>query len=103
MLQGQGAQVSVQPDKDQALTMITQKPFDLILMDTRLGKVNALSFTQILRAKMPVDIPIIGMSSVDLQGRGIYSGLDEVLIRPVEYSHLIKAIRKLGGRMKKLV
>ncbi|MGB0177491.1 MAG: response regulator, partial [Owenweeksia sp.] len=86
--------------KEQALEKLQNQKYDLILLDTRLGNTNALRFTQLLREELQLDIPIIGMSSVNLQGRGIYNGLDEVLIRPVEYTQLVDTIGNLKRRMK---
>ncbi|HBF21908.1 MAG: hypothetical protein CMI36_06565 [Owenweeksia sp.] len=92
MLKDQGALLTVEPDKDEALNKLRNEKFDLILLDTRLNNTNALRFTQQLRTELSLDTPIIGMSSVNLQGRGIYNGLDEVLMRPVEYGQLMDTI-----------
>ena len=100
MLKDQGALITLEPDKEKALEKLKTRQYDLVLLDTRLGNTNALGFTQLLREELQLNIPIIGMSSVNLQGRGIYNGLDEVLIRPVEYSHLVETLNNLKGRMK---
>ncbi|MEQ9262996.1 MAG: response regulator [Owenweeksia sp.] len=100
MLKDQGALITLEPDKAKALEKLKTRQYDLVLLDTRLGNTNALGFTQLLREELQLNIPIIGMSSVNLQGRGIYNGLDEVLIRPVEYSHLVETLNNLKGRMK---
>jgi len=92
MLKDQGALLTVEPDKEEALNKLRNEKFDLILLDTRLNNTNALRFTQQLRTELSLDTPIIGMSSVNLQGRGIYNGLDEVLMRPVEYGQLMDTI-----------
>jgi len=95
MIEDQGAEMTLETDKDMALEKLKSSSFDLILLDTRINKINALELTKKLRSDMKLDIPIIGLSSTDLKGRGIHSGLDEVLIRPVEYQNFINALSRL--------
>lgn len=95
MIEGQDGEYILEPDKDKALKKLQSEKFDLILLDTNMEDVNALRFTQQLRNQNQITTPIIGMSSVDLSGRGIYSGLNEVMMRPVEYKNFLQAVQRL--------
>lgn len=93
MITDQGASIALEIEKERIFECMKKQKPDLILLDTSLEHVNALEFTRQLRQQMQVNVPIIGMSSVNLQGRGLYHGLDEVLLRPVEYKNLRKALK----------
>ncbi len=95
MIEDQGAEMTLETDKDIAFEKLKSHSFDLLLLDTRIGRANALELAKKLRSDVKLDIPIIGLSSTDLKGRGIHSGLDEVLIRPVEYQNFVKALSRL--------
>ena len=95
MIENQGATTVLEPNKDEALRRLKSETFDLVLLDTRLDNVNALHFTKELRATHALNMPIIGLSNINLQGRGIFHGLDDVLLRPIEYSHFLEAIDKI--------
>ncbi len=95
MIEGQGAESVLEPNKDKALEILQNEEFDLILLDTTLEDVNVLKFTQQLRNKILLTTPIIGMTNINLNGRGLHSGFNHVLKRPVEYKTFVSAVQKL--------
>lgn len=96
MIEDQGAEFILEPDKEKAFEKMMSDEFDLIFLDTRIEDSNVLRFTRKLSLEKNISAPIIGMSSVDLRGRGIYNGLSQVLMKPIEYSKLKSAVQKLG-------
>lgn len=92
MISDQGAKMTLETDPERACDILNSLKPDLIMLDTSLENVNALELTRRLRQQMNITVPIIGMSSVNLQGRGIYHGLDEVLLKPVEYKRFVRAL-----------
>ena len=95
MIEDQGAEFTLEPDEKKARKKIQSENYDLILLDTRLENSNALQLAKDLRSEDGISTPIIGMSSIDLSGRGVYNGLNEVLLRPIEYQNFVKALERL--------
>lgn len=96
MIEDQGAEFILEPDKEKAYEKMLSDEFDLIFLDTRIEDTNALNFTKELSVQKNISAPIIGMSSVSLSGRGIYHGLSEVLMKPIEYGKLKSIVQKLA-------
>lgn len=69
--------------------------YDLIFMNSRLGADNAMTILKRLRAEGILNAPVIGISSTELAGRGIYSGFSHVLGRPLEKKNIIKALSEI--------
>lgn len=90
MIEDQGAEFILEPNLERALEKMLKDEFDLVFLDTQIEGQNALRLTKELNLK----IPIIGMSSVDLSGRGLYNGLSHVIRKPVDYRKLKFALRK---------
>jgi len=85
MINDLGGKQILHTTANEVLENLHQAKPDLILLDMAIEGANALEFTKRLRSEMEVQVPIIGMSSQDLRGRGIYHGLDAVIRKPVEY------------------
>lgn len=96
MIEDQGGEFILEPNMEKAFEKMLDDQFDVIFLDTRIEGTNALQFTKELSAYKNLKAPIIGMSSVDLSGRGIYNGLSHVIRKPVDYRKLKYAISKLG-------
>lgn len=95
MISDQEGEMVLEPNKDKALDLLQSSRFDLLLLDTRLDNTNALQFTRHLRNVLHHNIPIIGLTSINLQGRGLYSGLDAVIRRPLEYDKFLETLREV--------
>lgn len=95
MLEDQGAEMTLETSKDSALVELQKQTYDLLLIDSRIEQANTFDFTKTVKEKLKLDIPIIGLSSVDMRGRGIFNGLDAILRRPVEYPNFINTLKKL--------
>lgn len=96
MIEDQGGEFNLEPDMEKAFEKMLGDEFDLIFLDTRIEGTNALQFTKILSTHKNLKAPIIGMSSVDLSGRGIYNGLSHVIRKPVDYTKLKYAVQKIS-------
>lgn len=93
MLEDQGAELKLETSKDSALEELQKQTYDLLLIDSRIEQANTFDFTKTVKHQL--GIPIIGLSSVDMRGRGIFNGLDAILRRPVEYPNFLRTIKKL--------
>lgn len=95
MISDQGGNLILEANKDLALEHLRNQRPDLIVLDTTMEGVNALEYTKNLKDKLKVRAPIIGLTSVNFQGRGIYHGLDRVLRKPIDYSSFKEALQNL--------
>lgn len=95
MIEDQGGHCHIEADAKQVVKCLHENRPDLILLDTGMDGVNALEFTQMMRKEMDISVPIIGMSSKDLRGRGIYHGLDAVIKKPVQYPDLQSLLQEV--------
>ena len=69
--------------------------YDLIFMNSRLGSDNAMTILKKLRSEGILNSPVIGISSTELAGRGIYHGFSHVLGRPLEKKIIIEALSEI--------
>lgn len=88
------------------------EPFDLIITDILLPKINGLELCKYIRQELP-DIPIImltALGTTDDKVEGFDSGANDYLVKPFDFRELHVRIRELlkrskaqGGAVKKVV
>jgi two-component system, sensor histidine kinase len=82
-----------------ALAMVQQQPFDLVLMDVQMPVMDGVEATRRIRA-LPgavARIPIIGVTANVMsqeQARYLEAGMDECLMKPIEWDLLDAAIAR---------
>jgi len=90
-----GHEVSVAAGGYDALSLIEAKPFDLILMDLRMPKMNGLEVLERIR-KLPSDVVVVLMTAYafdDLSNRAFTLGARTVLSKPVDPRELAEVIQ----------
>ena len=93
-------QVSVARDGRSALEMSCTRPFDLILLDVMLPKMNGLDVARKLRGRRQ-DTPVLMLTARDaLQDivAGLDAGADDYLTKPFSFLELLARIRALTRR-----
>lgn len=95
MIDDSGGKQVLNTTAKQVLENLNNNKPELILLNMAIDGVNALEFTQRLRKEMDVQVPIIGMSSQNLNGRGIFHGLDAVIRKPVEYPEFKRVLAEV--------
>jgi len=86
-----GAEVVVVEDGVQAVEVATEQPFDLVLMDIEMPRMNGLEATRILRER-GIQVPIIattahGGDSFRLQAES--AGFDDVITKPASAEQIV--------------
>ena len=87
---------------DKFLDILSQKPYDIIIMDITLdGNKNGLTLTKELRNSSKYKhIPVLGLSahvfSKD-RAKAREAGMDVYLTKPIDYNKLINTLEKLIG------
>ncbi|MBF0304075.1 MAG: response regulator, partial [Alphaproteobacteria bacterium] len=96
LLARRGHHVSVAADGARALRMVTEAPFDVVLMDMQMPEMDGLEATARIRALAgPVSrIPIVAMTANALKGddeRCLAAGMDGYVAKPIDPAILFEA------------
>lgn len=94
LLQKWGAEVVLVDNGNEALNVIVQQVFDLVIMDIEMPGMNGLEAVKHIR-KSGNSIPVIGITHTDYMGRAMSAGMNNVLRKPVEPKALLLAIEGL--------
>jgi heavy metal response regulator len=92
----------VASDGEEGLHLGEQNPYDLIILDLMLPKINGLDILSHLRAKK-IKTPILLLTakdSVEDKVEGLNQGADDYLTKPFAFSELLARIRVLLRRGK---
>lgn len=102
LLQPYGHEVTVASDGQEALDLVAQRPFDVILMDLEMPRMNGLEATRVLRSrgcKTPV-VALTGHEREEWTRRCVDAGMDKFLSKPVEEAELLATLAStLSGPM----
>ena len=102
LLEKQGHTVTVAGDGKEALAVLAQRPFDLILMDVQMPEMNGFEATRAIRARERETgrhIPIIAMTAHAMKGdreRCLAAGMDSYVTKPILARKLYEAIESLA-------
>jgi DNA-binding response OmpR family regulator len=99
-LEEHGYAVDVAYDGEDGLAMATAAPYDVVVLDVMLPKLDGLSLCNQLRAKnihMPV-LMLTARDAVDDRVAGLDSGADDYLTKPFAFRELLARIRALLRR-----
>mgnify|MGYP006432280033 CR=1 FL=1 len=94
--------VDTASDGEEGLHLGEQNPYDLIILDLMLPKINGLDILSRLRSKK-IDTPILLLTakdSVNDKVEGLNQGADDYLTKPFAFSELLARIRVLLRRGK---
>jgi heavy metal response regulator len=94
--------VDIAIDGEEGLHLGEQNPYDLIILDLMLPKINGLDILSHLRAKK-IETPILLLTakdSVEDKVEGLNQGADDYLTKPFAFSELLARIRVLLRRGK---
>ena len=94
--------VDIASDGEEGLHLGEQNPYDLIILDLMLPKINGLDILSRLRAKK-IETPILLLTakdSVEDKVEGLNQGADDYLTKPFAFSELLARIRVLLRRGK---
>ncbi|GAB1259995.1 hypothetical protein NBRC116495_07020 [Aurantivibrio plasticivorans] len=106
MLKKLGYQPSLAQDGKEALLMLEQDEYDLILMDCQMTGMDGFAATEAIRDREKLGtitrhIPIIALtahSAAEDQTRCMAVGMDDCLTKPVQFNQLEGSIRRWLGR-----
>jgi DNA-binding response OmpR family regulator len=92
--------VDVMHDGDDGLAAATSTPYDAIVLDLMLPRLNGFDLTRRLRERS-VDTPILiltGRDAVDDRVAGLEAGADDYLVKPFALREVVARLRALTRR-----
>jgi CheY-like chemotaxis protein len=102
LLEKQGHTVAVTGDGTEALALLEQQSFDLVLMDVEMPQMGGFEATGIIREKEKQSgrhVPIIAMTAHALKGdreRCLAAGMDSYVAKPIQARELWQVIDELS-------
>jgi PAS domain S-box-containing protein len=104
ILEKRGHIVDIAQDGCQALRLLQEKPFDVVLMDVQMPVMDGFEATAAIRA-LPkpgcATLPIIAMTACAMKGdleRCLTAGMDAYLAKPIDSRELIEAVEGLARK-----
>jgi len=109
LLESAGLSVTEVSDGERAVEAVERAfaggvPFDLVLMDVQMPRMDGLQATRIIRAREQqtgAHVPIIAMTAHAMKGdreRCIEAGMDDYVTKPVKEAELHEVIKRAVGR-----
>jgi two-component system, sensor histidine kinase and response regulator len=104
ILERMGHSATVAEDGAEAVALCAQQPFDLVLMDMQMPRLDGLQATALIRCQGPAQLrlPIVALTANALNGdreRCLAAGMDDYLAKPFDAKQLAaKLERWLPGR-----
>jgi heavy metal response regulator len=99
-LEGEGFQIDLASDGEEGVAMAKINPYDLILMDVMLPKLDGLGAIRELRAAQ-ISTPVLCLTAKDTVEdivAGLDSGSDDYLTKPFAFAELLARVRALMRR-----
>ncbi len=101
-LKEQGWFVTAAPSAEQALNLLKDNEWDIILLDIMLPGMDGVNFTQMLRHKKNYT-PVLSISALNQSEdkvRALEAGADDYLSKPFSFDELCARIKALTRRFK---
>jgi DNA-binding response OmpR family regulator len=94
--------VDVSHDGEEGLFMAENYPYDVLLLDIMLPKMDGLAVLNTLRKKK-IDIPVVMLTArgeVEDRIKGLNIGADDYIAKPFDFSELLARLRSVIRRSK---
>jgi two-component system OmpR family response regulator len=98
-----GHKAHLAADGDEAINMLTNGNYDLLICDVMMPGISGLSLVSVLRTGRHYTIPIIMMSTLNnkpLQDAATEAGADDFLAKPFSIEELTEKIKKFEKAAK---
>ena len=99
LLQQEGIDVVTAPDAEVALTVIRERPPDVILLDVMMPRLSGLEFCKHLKSTPTTRlIPVVlvtGLGAPEDRIAGIEAGADDFISKPFDHVELLARVRSL--------
>ena len=98
ILRGMGLEVTIAQDGIEAVEKVDQSPFDLVLMDIQMPRLDGYGATQQIRERYSaLQLPIIAMTANAMEEdrkRALDAGMNDYLSKPVDVQQLMGKLKQ---------
>lgn len=100
ILESWGAEVAIANNGKEALALVQQRDFDLVLMDIQMPEMDGMEATRLIRQlhdPVKANIPVIALTANALKGdseKYLSNGMTDYLAKPFDESKLFKVISR---------
>lgn len=104
LLVKQGHQVEIAENGIQAIDILKEKKFDLILMDIQMPMMDGLSTLSVIRTELKLEVPVIAVTAYALKGdreRFISAGMNEYISKPINIREFYEKIDRVSQKQGK--
>lgn len=93
-----GIKIDTASDVTEAIELVKNKKYSLIISDARMPRIDGLSFNRMLRDQLGYEGTFILVTGYyDYIDALVFPpGIDKVLIKPIEFDDLLKIIQELN-------
>ncbi|MBU1249022.1 MAG: response regulator, partial [Proteobacteria bacterium] len=105
MLEKFGYSVTTVTDGQEAFNILTEKDFDVVLMDVQMPEMNGIEATKLIRGSTSLGaksgIPIIAMTAYAMTGdreKFLAVGMNDYISKPVDFWSLKEVIERTMGK-----
>lgn len=98
LMRSQAGCIDIAEHGNRALDLMTQKQYDIVLMDIHMPELDGYQTTQLIRTQLKSNIPIIAMTALALKGEDkkcFEAGMDGYLSKPFTLDHLYAEIKRV--------
>ena len=105
LIERQGAAVDIVHDGEEAVAAVAAAPYQLILLDLRMPRLDGFGAAQRIRA-LPGDaskIPIVALTAdagEEERGQAIAAGMNDFVTKPINAAHLAEVLQRFTGAAK---
>jgi len=106
MLNKLGYNPDIVSDGKEALEVVSEKQYDIILMDGLMPEMDGFEATKMMRLCLEIQPTIIALTASTMYGdreRCIQAGMDDYLSKPIDIHHLAAIIEKWAMKKKTAV
>ncbi len=92
-----GYQPSLANNGKEALEMVSNEQYDMILMDVQMPEMNGLEATKMIRTCLEIQPVVIAMTANVMQGDRddcLQAGMDDYMSKPIDLSELLSQLEK---------
>ena len=93
-----GYDVTVAHDGIEALAAIKQKPFDALVTDWMMPRMDGIELTRQVRAIVNVIIVITALDSVEARAHALEAGADDYLAKPYQLRKVLEVLENCLAR-----
>lgn len=100
LLKGWGFSFDIVANGNEALNQLSEKKYDLVLMDIQMPEMDGYTATRHIRSELKMDIPIIAMTAHALRGekeKCLASGMNDYISKPIDATLLLEILSKFSS------